>query len=199
MAVSGIPGKLITMVKLFYNNFMCSVEHDGRYSKWFVIKSGVRQGFVIFLLVIDWTIATTTKSGCGINWGRFQVLEDVDYADDLALLSDTTCKQLQLKTNELLRVSARVGLQVNTKKSKVMSIATDTQRLITINEKELENVSTFTYLDSEIKCEESSTADINCRIGKARSAFITMETIWASTNTAKGQSCDCIRAMFCQF
>ena len=36
MAVSGIPGKLITMVKLFYNNFMCSVEHDGRYSEWSV-------------------------------------------------------------------------------------------------------------------------------------------------------------------
>ena len=65
MAVYGIPGKLITMVKLFYNTFMCSVEHDGRYSQWFVIESGVRQGCVmsgfLFLLVIDWTIATTTN------------------------------------------------------------------------------------------------------------------------------------------
>ena len=90
-----------------------------------MIKSGIRQGFVIFLLVIDWTIATTTKRGRGINWGRFQVLEDLGYADDLSLLSDT-CKQIQLKTNELVRVSARVGLQVNTKKSKVMNIAPDT-------------------------------------------------------------------------
>ncbi|XP_068712115.1 uncharacterized protein [Montipora foliosa] len=108
MAIPGIPGKLITMVKLFYNNFMCSVEHDGRYSDWFVIKSGVRQGFVIFLLVIDWKIATTTKRGRGINWGRFQVLEDLDHADDLSLLSDT-CKQIQLKTNELVKSLGKSG------------------------------------------------------------------------------------------
>ena len=58
--------------------------------------------------------------------------------------------------------------------------------MIIINEEELENVSTFTYLDSEIKCEESSTADINCRIGKARSAFITMGAIWVSNQYGRG-------------
>ena len=47
-------------------------------------------------------MAVTTKRRRGINWGRFQVLEDLDYADDLALLSATN-KQLQLKTNELVR------------------------------------------------------------------------------------------------
>ena len=98
------------------------------------------------------------------------MLDDLDYADDSALLS-ATGKQLQLKANELVRVSARVGLQVNTKKSKAMSVATTTQQAITTNAEELENVSTFTYLGSEINCEERSTADINCRIGKARSAF----------------------------
>ena len=189
MSVYGIPRKLITMVKLFYNNFMCSVEHEGRYSEWFVIESGVRQGCVmsgfLFLLVIDWTMTTTTKRRRGINWGRLQVLEDLDYADDLALLS-ATGKQLQLKTNELVRVSARVGLQVNTKKSKVMSVSPTTQQVISINGEELENVSTFTYLGSEINCEESSTADINCRIGKARSTFTMMRAIWASNQYSRG-------------
>ena len=33
MTTYGIPGKLITMVKLFYNIFTCSVEHDGSYSE----------------------------------------------------------------------------------------------------------------------------------------------------------------------
>ena len=83
------------------------------------------------------------------------MLEDLDYPDDLALLSATS-KQLQLKTNELVRVSARVGLQVNTKKSKIMSVTSNTQQAITINGEELENVSIFTYLGSE----ESSTAHI---------------------------------------
>ena len=107
------------------------------------------------------------------------MLEDWDYADDLPLLS-VTGKQLQLKTNEFFRVSERVGLQVNTKKSTVMSAASTTLQVITLNEEELENVSTFTYLVSEIDCKESSTADITCRVGKARSAFISIRAILAS-------------------
>ena len=117
----GIPEKLIVMVYLFYNNFMCSVEHDKVHSEWLRIESGVRQGCVmsgfLFLLVIDWTMTVSTIRRCSINWGRFQVPEDLDYADDLALLSATN-KQLQLKTNELVRVSAKAGLQVNIKEVK---------------------------------------------------------------------------------
>lgn len=92
MAAYGIPGKLISMVKFSYKNVRCSVEQHGRQWEWFVIESGVRQGCDMsgfpFYLVIGWKMATTT-----INWGRFQGLEDLDYADDLALLSATD-KQL---------------------------------------------------------------------------------------------------------
>jgi len=65
-------------------------------------------GFV-FLLVIDWTMVATTKRRHGVDWGRFQGLDD-DYADRLAVLP-ATGKQLKLKTKDLVRVSARVGLQ----------------------------------------------------------------------------------------
>ena len=111
----------------------------------------------------QWTIRTIARRG--INWGGFQVLED--YADNLALLS-ATCKQLQLKTCELVRVSSRAGLQVNNKKSKVMSVSPTTQQVITINGEEQDNVTTFTHLGSEINCEESCTVGIKCRTGKAR-------------------------------
>ena len=43
MAAYDIPEKLIVMVTLFYNNFMCSVERDGVHSEWLRIESGVRQ------------------------------------------------------------------------------------------------------------------------------------------------------------
>ena len=126
MAAYGIPEKLIVMVKLFYNNFMCSVEHDGVYSEWFRIESGLRQGCVMSGFLFLLAMAVTTKRRRGINWGRFQLLEDLDCADDFALMSATN-KQLQLKTNELIRVSAKAGLQVNIKKSKVMSVVAEIQ------------------------------------------------------------------------
>ena len=41
-----------------------------------------------------------------------------------------------------------------------------------MNEEEIVNVNTFTYLGAEIDPEESSSADINRRIGKARSVLL---------------------------
>ena len=59
----GIPDKIINIIKLFYNNYRCSVLHNGTQSSWFTVKSGVRQGCVIsplpILIVIDWCMRRT--------------------------------------------------------------------------------------------------------------------------------------------
>ncbi|XP_063404610.1 uncharacterized protein LOC134688072 [Mytilus trossulus] len=53
----GIPEKIISMIKLFYNNYRCCVLHNGTQSTWLNVQSGVRQGCIIspllFLIVID--------------------------------------------------------------------------------------------------------------------------------------------------
>ena len=92
MKAYGIPGKFIAMVKAFYRNSRVSVLHGGSKSEWFEVKSGVKQGCVmsgfLFLLVIDW-IMRRTVSGTrkGISWRMMETLEDLDYADDIVLLS----------------------------------------------------------------------------------------------------------------
>lgn len=62
----------------------------------------------------------------------------------------------------------------------------ETQQAISINGEELENVSTFIYLGSEVNCEKSSTADINYCIGKAWLALTKMRAIWASNQYSRG-------------
>ena len=115
-------------------------------------KAGVcvMLGFLYLLKVINWTMRTITKKRHRINWATFQVREDLEYADDLAL--SATDKQPQLKTGESVRVAATVVLQVNTKKSKVMSVALTSQQGITINGEEYDDVRTLTHLLSEINC-----------------------------------------------
>jgi hypothetical protein len=59
--------------------------------RYFYVKTGVRQGCVmpvmLFNLVIDWVMSKTTEnSPRGIRWGLFSTLEDLDFADDFALL-----------------------------------------------------------------------------------------------------------------
>ena len=63
-------------MKLFYDNFNCSVEHKGKQSDWFRTRSGVGEGCVmsgfLFLLLINWTMQQVTKRKRGINWGGFR-------------------------------------------------------------------------------------------------------------------------------
>ena len=45
---------------------------------------------VLFNLVVDWIMQRTTEDqNRGIRWTTFSYLEDLDYADDLVLLSHT--------------------------------------------------------------------------------------------------------------
>nr|KAG5692327.1 hypothetical protein BaRGS_009537 [Batillaria attramentaria] len=70
----------------------CRIAHAGQLSESFEVKTGVRQGCLLspflFLLVIDWIMKTTTAGRKnGIQWTLWTQLDDLDFADDLALLS----------------------------------------------------------------------------------------------------------------
>jgi len=89
-----IPSLLVKAIKSFYDNFTCCVG-DGYIL--FEVHTGVRQGCVmstlLFNLVVDWIMRHTTEDQIrGIRWAPFTYLEDLDYADDLALLSHTPRK-----------------------------------------------------------------------------------------------------------
>ena len=99
----GIPPKIVSIIKLFYAGFRCTVGETADTS--FLVKSGVRQGCVmsslLFIIAIDWVMKRTVQnSNTGIRWTLFSNLEDIDYADDLALLSHTE-RHIQNKTSDL--------------------------------------------------------------------------------------------------
>jgi len=109
--------KFITMVKLFYDNTKCVVIRGAVNSDWFTMKAGVKQGWVmsgfLFLLVVDWIMRRTTEQGdTGIPWKMMRQLEDLDYADDSALIS-STWTQVQKKLGRLGRNSEGTGLKIN--------------------------------------------------------------------------------------
>ena len=68
------------------------VVHNGSLTEPFSILTGVRQGCLLspflFLLAVDWIMASTIE-GCkrGIQWTLSKQLEDIDFANDVALLS----------------------------------------------------------------------------------------------------------------
>jgi hypothetical protein len=69
----------------------CKVRHEGQLTNTFTINTGVHQGCLLsplfFLLAIDWVLKEKTKDKKGIQWTLWDQLDDLDFADDLALLS----------------------------------------------------------------------------------------------------------------
>ena len=115
----------------------CAIIDWGGRTGWFDIKSGVRQGCVmsgfLFLIAIDWVKRKTFREGnTGIRWRFTEELEDLDFTDDLALLSSTR-RQLQLKNERLSNASKGTGLKINITKTKVMRFnAASEEKIIVI-------------------------------------------------------------------
>ena len=122
----GIPEKIITLIQPTYEGMSCRAVHRGQISDCFNVRTGVCQGYLLspfmFLLVIDWIMRTTTEGNKnGTQWTPWTQLEDLDFADNLALLSHNH-DQMQGKTTRLAATSAKTCLKINRGKSKVMKI-----------------------------------------------------------------------------
>jgi len=180
----GVPGKLVTLIRNSYEGMTCRVVHGGQLTSSFTVRTGVRQGCLLspflFLLVIDWAMKVSTEhQRNGIQWTLLEQLDDLDFADDLALLSHSH-QQMQLKTSELARTSITTGLKIHEGKTKILKINARSQDPVTLNGKELEEVDTFTYLGSIIDKEGGTDADVKARIGKARAAYLQLKSIWSA-------------------
>ena len=120
----------------------------------------------------------------GIRWTLFTSLEDLDYADDLALLSHLET-HMQSKTSKLQSNASKIGLNINLKKTEVMSLNMKNQPKIQLNEKNIENTSSFTYLGSIVTSDGGTDKDIKARLGKARGSFIKLKNIWKSKSISR--------------
>ncbi|VDO68852.1 unnamed protein product [Schistosoma margrebowiei] len=114
-----------------------------------------------------------------IQWTAQNQLDDLDFADDLALLSHTH-EQMQMKTASVAAVSASVGFHIHKGKTKVLKFKTENTNPITLDGNTLEDVEPLTYLGSIIDEQGGSDADVRARIGKAGAAFLQLKKIWNS-------------------
>ena len=100
------------------------VIHEGQLTEAFDIMTRVRQDCLLspllFLLAVDGIMkkATYGKRN-GIQWIMFNQLDDLDFADDIALLSHSH-QQMQEKLIQVERRAAETGLHINSKKTKIL-------------------------------------------------------------------------------
>jgi len=177
----GIPQKLIQMVKTLYEDFQCSIMDENETTDWFPVKTGVKQeccmsGF-LFLLVIDWVMWRTVEGErTGIRWDFTTMLEDLDFADDIALLS-STMDHIQHKTTRLEDNAAKVGLKLNNKKCKIMKTNSKSDNKLKVGESEVEEVESFTYLGANVTKDGGGTVDVKKRVALASVQFKRLSNI----------------------
>ncbi|CAH8563469.1 unnamed protein product [Schistosoma rodhaini] len=119
----GVPEKTVNISRNSYAGLNCEIVHGGQLTDSVEVKTGVKQGCLLspflFLLVIDWVMKTSKSGGKhGIQWTARMQLDDLDFADDLTLLSHTQ-KQIQEKMTSVAVASTAVGFNIHKGKNMI--------------------------------------------------------------------------------
>jgi hypothetical protein len=115
-----------------------------------------------------------TQGRTRLQWNLFTQLEDLEYADDICLISEKQ-QHLEQKIREA-NEAKKVGLNINKKETKIMTVNTARQVKIIIGGELLEDVDRSCYLGSMIN-NGGADEDVKTRIGEAQNAFNMMSKI----------------------
>ena len=125
-------------------------------------------------------LALQEETGGVLLCGR--TTNNLRFADDIDLVTETM-EDLQRITTNIDLQSKRFGLNINTEKTKVMSIGKEHEEVkITVGGNQLEQVPEFVYLGAVISEDGSCEADIKRRIGLAAGTFGSLTTVWKAKN-----------------
>ena len=184
----GIPPNLLQAIEMMYTNTKAKVVSPDGETEMFDITTGVLQGDTLapflFIIVLDYAKSKAMAGkeeelGFTITPRRSRrhpkvVLADLDFADDIALLSDEIAQAQEL----LLTVEKefkKVGLVLNAKKTKSVAYNIDDRTpLHTFDGTYLEWKDDFKYLGSWV---DNSEKDISIRKRQAWRALNGMTKI----------------------
>lgn len=188
----GIPTQIVKAIGTMYEDTKAKVISPDGETKLFDILAGVLQGDTLapylFVIVLDYALKVAIdgkEEKLGFQLVRRQsrrigpeVVTDLDFADDIALLSEQVHQAQELLS--LVEASvAKVGLKMNAGKTKFMSFNQKQEITLRTNDgTELEEVKDFKYLGAWM---ESTEKDVKVRKAAAWKALNKLAKIWKST------------------
>ena len=155
-------------------------------TEYFDIVAGVLQGDTLapylFIISLDYVLRTSfdkiREKGFKLTKKRSRrypakAITDADYADDIALLANTS-NQAEILLYSLERAAAGIGLPVNAHKTEYKCFD-QAGYISTLDGISLKLVDKFTYLGSSVS---STEKDIDTRLTKAWTAIDKLSVIW---------------------
>ena len=178
---------------ILYRNTKVKVRSPDGDTEYFDIVAGVLQGDTLdpylFIICLDYVLRTSIdkirENGFELTKKRSRrypakTITDADYADDIALLANTS-NEAETLLHSLERAAAGIGLHFNAHKTECM-FYNQTGDNSTLDGTSLKQVDKFTYLGSSVS---STDKDIDTRLTKAWTAIDRLSMIWKSDLTDK--------------
>lgn len=120
-------------------------------------------------------------------------LNNIRYADDTILIA-SSMEELQSLLDRVTSVSAQNGLNINTKKTKYMTVGrTPTIAALYVNNQPLEKVRSYKYLGCIVNDQEDHSTEVKCRIEQARNAFMKMSHLLCNRSLKISSRCRLLR------
>ena len=188
---------MVNAISALYNNFKSAMMVNGNISDPFEVSTGVLQGedlapFFLIILV-DFPVKKATSSldsGFVTHPGRSRrhqakVLNDLDFADDIALL-ESSISPAQAQLTSTAAAAKDFGLIISVPKTENMTVNCHPQPSLQVYGELINHVTDFRYLRSKMA---SAASDFNRRKALAWSDFWKLERLWKSSPSLQKSTC----------
>jgi sorting nexin-29 len=168
----GFPKKLIALTRMCMENTKYRVRTQNITSGTFTVGTGLKQGDalspVLFNLALEKVvrILQTNEGGLLINQNNIRLL---GFADDLDIIGES-CADTANAVRVLEEAAKKIGLEINTEKTKIMELIESGEVPNEIEDLNYEKVSDFKYLGATLSTKNDWSKEISIRINKAQKA-----------------------------
>ena len=170
MTEMGIPNKLINLVKVCYRNSKSCVQVGRSRTEAFEVNTGLRQGCLLSPMLFNMVLEKVKRStqdmyrGVDIGIANIQMLA---FADDVDV-TEQNIEHLDNIYHSFCEASARLGLQINVEKTKLMKMSRDEVQPIEWNAirnmNNIEVVEDFEYLGTILTAKNKCESKVLARI-----------------------------------
>uniref|UniRef100_A0A803SNW1 ribonuclease H n=1 Tax=Anolis carolinensis TaxID=28377 RepID=A0A803SNW1_ANOCA len=193
----GIPSHLVCLLRNLYKDQVATVRTNHGTTDWFKIGKGVRQGCILSPSLFN-LYAEHIMRHAGLEKTKARVkiagrnINNLRYADDTTLMAESE-EELRSLITKVKEESAKAGLQLNIKKTKIMATRlTDNWQ---IEGENMEAVADFIFLGAKITADADCSQEIRRRLLLGRRAMANLDKIVKSKDITLAMKVHIVKAM----
>ncbi|XP_062814690.1 leucine-rich repeat-containing protein 4C isoform X2 [Anolis carolinensis] len=193
----GIPSHLVCLLRNLYKNQVSTVRTDHGTTDWFKIGKGLWQGCILSPSLFN-LYAEHIMQHAGLEESKARVkiagrnINNLRYADDTTLMAESE-EELKSLITKVKEESAKAGLQLNIKKTKIM--ATTPIDNWQIEGENVEVVTDFIFLGAKITADADCSQEIRWHLLLGRRAMANLDKIVKSRDITLAMKVRIVKAM----